>query len=112
MTIHKVYYSIENNTEFTDVKFVIHYESCRYICVAIPVKREDKTLKGSDGTKQEYVMESYTAYSGFKDVVHECLRRSKKQDAIAIVSFEQNLKDYKDWFINKYQIKFKENGKS
>lgn len=112
MTIHKIYYPIENNTEFTDVKFSIYYESGTYTCVATPVKREDKSLKGSDGSKQEYVIESFTAYSGFKAILHECSRRSKKQDAIAIADLKQNLGDFKRWFIDKYQIKFKENVQS
>jgi hypothetical protein len=89
---HKEYHPhpLEPENENSKIKFAIYYEKGKkYWISVIPVKI----------TKKEgYSMEEFGAYTGFRQTLIECNRKSKKTLDTAIKLMNEKREDYLNYF--------------
>lgn len=100
-------YKVKNNPNVTHLKAEIYYnlggmnyftsrtEARGYYMSISPVKRENRG---------GCVMESYTAFTGLKQLVVPVQRKSKKKMEEAVAYFEEHIKEFMETHFGQFEV--------
>lgn len=103
----KKFYKVKNNPNVTHLKAEVYYnlggtnvftyknEARGYYMSISPVKREDRG---------GYVMESYTAFTGLKQLVVPVQRKSQKKLAEAVEYFETHIDEFMKAHFGQFEV--------